>query len=231
MLRSGEEVLYVDPWLVPPNPSRSTHRSGTIPFSPEQVGRASAVLSTHEHADHCDLPTIVGINRSTGAKFIGPKSSSSKVLAGGLAASEVITVSPGDQVVLSPLIKIRAFESHDPYEPLAVMFVIETPRGNILHSGDTSYFEGFKRIGDNLDVQVALLNFGKQIPTPEKPYYMNAEKLATAARDLRAKIIVPMHWNLWIETREDPTPIIPILQRESPNSRLEIIDIGECLVV
>jgi L-ascorbate metabolism protein UlaG (beta-lactamase superfamily) len=230
-LRSGDEVIYIDPWLVSPDPARTTHRAGTVPFSPEQVSRATAVLSTHEHADHCDVRTITGINRSAGAKFIGPNSSTSKVLAGGLLASEITTVSPGDQIILSPSIKIRAFESHDLYEPLAVMFTIETPSGNILHSGDTSYFEGFKKIGDELDIRVALLNFGKQIPTLEKPYYMNAEKLARAARDLQAKIVVPMHWNLWIETREDPRPIIPILQQVSPNSRLEIIDVGDCLAV
>ena len=231
VLRSGTDVIYLDPWLVPPDASRTTHRSGTIPFSPEQVHRARAVLSTHDHADHCDVATIRGINRSAAAKFIGPSSSSSKVLAGGLPSSEIMTVEPGVQIALSPSITIRAFESHDPYEPKAVMFVIETPRGRILHSGDTSYFEGFKTIGDALDIQVALLNFGKQIPTPEKPYYMNAEKVAKAAKDLRAKIVVPMHWNLWIETREDPKPIFPLLERESPSSKLVIIDVGERLDV
>jgi L-ascorbate 6-phosphate lactonase len=231
VMRSGDDVIYIDPWLVPPDPSRTTHRSGTIPFSPEQVRRASAVLSTHEHEDHCNVQTILGINRVAGAKFIGPRSSVSKVLAGGLAASEITTVSPGDQITVSPTIKIRAFESHDPYEPLAVMLMIETPRGNILHSGDTSYFEGFKKIGNEFDIQVALLNFGKQIPTPEKPYYMNAEKVAKAASDLRAKILVPMHWNLWIETREYPQPIVPNLERESPNARVKIIDVGEKLEV
>jgi len=229
VLRAQDEVIYVDPWLVPPSPNRTTHRAGAIPFPPEKVRKAHAILSTHEHEDHCNIETIVGINKFTGAKLIGPKSSTAKAHAAGLSASEIDTISPGDQRAISHSFKIRVFESSDPYEPSAVMFLVETPRGSILHSGDTSYFEGFKQIGDSFRVDVALLNFGKQIPNPEKPYYMNAEKVARAAKDLRAGIVVPMHWNLWIETREDPRAISPFLEKESPKSKLEIVDLGEKL--
>jgi L-ascorbate 6-phosphate lactonase len=229
VVRAHREIIYIDPWLVPPDPSRTTHRGGTIPFPPEKIRMANAILSTHEHEDHCNVQTILGINKSAGAKFIGPKSSIAKALAGGLPASEVTMISPGDQRSIGSMFKLRVFESSDPYEPSAVMFLIETPRGNILHSGDTSYFDGFKKIGNRFAVDVALLNFGRQIPSPEKPYYMKAEKLAKAAKDLRARIVVPMHWNLWTETREDPRPILPILQRESPDSQLVILDLGQSL--
>ena len=189
------------------------------------------MISTHEHADHCDVPTIAGIVRSTGAVFIGPKSATDKAINGGLSSSKAITVSPGMKLEISPSFNVRVFHSSDPYEPQAVMILLETPTGNILHSGDTSYFGGFKEIGDGYSVDVALLNFGKQIPNPEKPYYMNAQKLAMAARDLRAKIVVPMHWNLWEETKEDPTRFEPILRIESPGSQFRVVNFGELLQV
>ena len=231
VLRYGDEVVYIDPWLVPPDPKRTNHRAYPIPFPPERVRKANAVISTHEHADHCDVPTIAGIVNSTGAVFIGPKSATDKVVKGGFPSSKAITVSPGMQIKISPSFNVRVFGSSDPYEPLAVMILLETPRGNILHSGDTGYFGGFKEIGDGCRVDVALVNFGKQIPTPEKPYYMNAQKLAMAARDLRAKIVVPMHWNLWEETKEDPRLIEPALKLESPNSEFRVIDFGELLEI
>jgi L-ascorbate 6-phosphate lactonase len=229
VVRTRDDILYIDPWLVPPDPSRTTHRAGGIPFPAENVRRAKAVLSTHEHEDHCNVATIFAINKSASARFIGPRSSTSKALAGGLIQSESTTISPGEQIAISPSVNVRAFQAEDLYEPQAVMLVIETPRGNILHSGDTSYFEGFQKIGYEFKIDVALLNFGKQIPNPEKPYYMNAEKLASAARDLGARIVVPMHWNLWMETREDPNPIRPVLKRESPSSDLQIVDVGQRL--
>jgi len=226
-IRYGDDVIYIDPWLVL-DPKRTTHRMFPVPFAPEKVRKAVAVISTHEHEDHCNVATVKGIVNSAGAVFIGPKSAVSKVVSGGLPESKTRTVFRSFTRI-SPSLGVRAFEAQDPYEPLAVMIMIETPRGNILHSGDTWYFPGFGEIRQKYRVDVALLNYGKQIPTPEKPYYMNPEKLVLAAKDLRAKIVVPMHWNLWEETREDPSPIKPLLKAESPQSELRIVNGGEVL--
>jgi L-ascorbate 6-phosphate lactonase len=229
VVRSGDEIVYIDPWLVPPGPERTTHRVYPPPFPPYAVRRALAVLSTHEHEDHCNTETLLGINRSTGARFAGPRSSAKKALAAGYPPSRVVILHPGDGYEVSPSLTVRAFQVRDPYEDSALMYLIETPRGNILHSGDTSYFEGFKEVGNVYRVDVALLNFGKQIPTSEKPYYMNADRLASAAMDLGARVVVPMHWNLWVETREDPSPIEAILRARSPGSKLVILEGGEKL--
>ena len=231
VIRYEEDVIYIDPWLVPPDSKRTTHRTFPIPFSPDKVKMAKAVISTHEHEDHCNVATITGIVNSSSAPFIGPISAVNKVVAGGLQKSNTITISVGEVLDISHSMRIRAFESRDPYEPSAVMILIETARGNVVHSGDTSYFSGFREIGEKFEIDVALLNFGKQIPTPEKPYYMSAEKVVMAARDLRAKILVPMHWNLWQETREDPNPIAGILKTESPETKLRIVDGGELLEI
>jgi L-ascorbate metabolism protein UlaG (beta-lactamase superfamily) len=229
VLRYQSDVVYIDPWLVPPDTSRTTHRTFPIPFTPENAKKVSAILSTHEHEDHCNVPTLSGLNKSTKAKLYGPISVFNKATKGGFPLRSIQTVAPRDILNITNEITVRVFQAHDPYEEHAVMFLIETPRGTIFHSGDSAYFDGFKRIGNAHKVDVALLNFGKQIPSPEKPYYMNAEKLALAARDLDARIVVPMHWNLWVETREDPSPIRNTLSSISPNSKLTVIEGGQKL--
>lgn len=231
VMRIGDEILFVDPWLVPPDPSRTTHRKYPPPFPPEAVKRAVAVVSTHEHEDHCNPETVIGISRSSGAVLVGPVSSIKKAVDHGYPESKAVTVSPGERYAASQNFSLRAFKANDPYEPSALMYLVETPRGNVFDSGDSSYFGGFKEIGDKYLVDVALLNFGKQIPTPDKPYYLSAEKVAFAARDLRAKVVVPMHWNLWTETLEDPGPIGPLLKSMSPGSKLVILDGGEKLEI
>jgi L-ascorbate 6-phosphate lactonase len=122
-----------------------------------------------------------------------------------------------------------AFDSSDPYAESALTYLIRTPRGNIFHSGDTNYFSGFQKVSESHKVTVAFLNFGKQIPSPGKSYYMNAEGVAKAARDLKASIVVPMHWDLWIEARDDPRTIEGPLRSISPNSRLLVLDAGQKL--
>jgi L-ascorbate 6-phosphate lactonase len=227
VIRSGDDVVYIDPWLVPPDATRTTHRIYPPPFPPNAVKKADVVLSTHEHEDHCNVETLLGLNGAAGAKLVGPSSSAKKALAGGFPSSDIVTLHPGENYFVSPSFEVVAFEGRDPYEPEALMYLMKTPRGNILHSGDTSYFDGFKKVGAEYRVDLALLNFGKQIPTPEKPYYMDAGKLSQAARDLNAKVVVPMHWNLWVETREDPEPVAHVLRSVSPGSRFQIIQGGQ----
>ena len=226
VMRYEDDILYVDPWLVPPDPTRRTHRAYPPPFPPEEVRKALAVISTHEHEDHCNPQTLLGIAGSSGATFLGPASSTKKALAAGYPPSRVVVLSPGDARALSPAFTVRAFEARDPYEPSALMYLIQTPRGSVLHSGDTSYFQGFKTLGDAFRVDLALLNFGRQVPTLDKPYYMSADKMASAARDLKARVAVPMHWNLWVETLEDPRQVEPILKTKSPDTKLLIIEAG-----
>jgi len=230
-LRIDDDVIYVDPYLIDPGSSEEFRRMNPVPFSPDRVRKAKAVLSTHEHEDHCNLETLRGLRDHTDALFIGPSSSTKKAISGGYPSSRVVTLSPGRSHEISPSFRATAFGSRDPYEPSAIMFLIETPRANIVHSGDTLYFEGFAKIGASQRVDIAMLNFGKQIPTPEKPYYMNAKSLAEAARDLKAKTVIPMHWNMWIEAMEDPRTIGPILKTISPSSRLEILEMGQKIVV
>ncbi len=230
VIRSSDAILYIDAWLVPPDPARTTRRTFPIPFSPESVNKATAILSTHEHEDHCNVPTLIGLNKNTKAPLIGPDSVVQKALKGGFPPSSISKVSDGDVIDLSEF-RVKVFKANDPYEESAVMYLIQTPRANIFHSGDSSYFDRFKEIGDTEDVDVALLNFGKQIPSPEKPYYMNSEKLSLAARDLRASIVIPMHWNLWVETREDPQQIKQVLSSVAPSSKLVILEGGQKLEI
>jgi L-ascorbate metabolism protein UlaG (beta-lactamase superfamily) len=226
-VRVGESVFYIDPYLAPPEPGRTQHRGGSIPFSPEEIRRASAVFSTHEHEDHCNCRTLLGFANYTDAPFVGPESSARKAVRCGYPEKRVVTLRPSETYQVKATIRVLAFQARDPYEEHALMYLVETPKGNLFHSGDTSYFEGFLRVGESHKVDVALLNFGKQIPTPEKPYYMNAQSVADAARDLRARVVVPMHWNLWVETREDPRPIEALLRATSPESRMQPVDYGE----
>jgi L-ascorbate 6-phosphate lactonase len=187
------------------------------------------VISTHEHNDHCDPATLHAFAECTDATFFGPASSARKAEQSGYPPSRVMTVASGETVEVSNSFKLKVFPSNDPYELQAVTYVIQTPRGNIFHSGDTNYFDGFRLVGESTAVDVALLNFGKQIPDPAKPYYMDAASVAKAARDLRAKTVVPMHWNLWLEGKDNPAKVEQELRKTSPASLYRKVDVGDLL--
>jgi L-ascorbate metabolism protein UlaG (beta-lactamase superfamily) len=224
-----EERVYIDPYLSVPDPSRPFHRAVPVPFPPEQIRKATAVLSTHEHNDHCDPNTLRAIGANTSATFFGPETSARKAGAAGYPLERIRTLEAGQAVDVSPSFRATVYHSRDLYEEHAVMYLIGTPHGNIFHSGDTSYFGGFRKAGADAQIDVALLNFGKQIPDPERPYYMDAEAVAKAAADLKAKVVVPMHWNLWKEARDDPAKVKAALSVESPASEYRELGPGEFL--
>ncbi len=67
-------------------------------------------------------------------------------------------------------------------------FVIAIKNGpTIYHSGDTAYFKDMETIGEGYPIDVALLNIGGH-------FGMEARWAAKAAKSVRTRIAIPMHF-------------------------------------
>ncbi len=75
-------------------------------------------------------------------------------------------------------------------------YLIRTKTGpTIFISGDTAYFDGFREIGDLYDIDLAILSVGAYEPRWfMKQSHMNPAEAVQAAKDLRAKKIMIVHW-------------------------------------
>jgi L-ascorbate 6-phosphate lactonase len=79
-LEHDETVLYVDPYLSDyvaqgADQPELWQREFPPPLDPRQISDATAVLCTHEHADHFDPLTLAGIaSASPGVRFLVPAS-------------------------------------------------------------------------------------------------------------------------------------------------------------
>lgn len=203
-VKGGGALIYIDPYFGG-SPSREWLRMTAVPVDPGEVRVADAILSTHEHEDHCHRGSVIPMMRNTRAVFIGPRSSAARVrswlVEEGLDASRVVEVEPGSSVEVKGL-RVRALASGDSNAESAVTYLVETPGGNLFHGGDTQYFPGLAEIGDRFAVDVAFISVGRA-PRGRRDY-MTACEAVKAALDLRARILVPMHYDLWKATREDP---------------------------
>jgi L-ascorbate metabolism protein UlaG (beta-lactamase superfamily) len=72
--------------------------------------------------------------------------------------------------------------------------VIKAGNRSIFHCGDTAYFDGFKEIGERYEIDVALLPIGAYDPPSGREVHMNPEEAVRAFIDLKAKMLVPMHY-------------------------------------
>jgi L-ascorbate 6-phosphate lactonase len=228
-VKGGSALIYIDPYFGG-SPSREWLRLIAVPVDPDEVRVADAVLSTHEHGDHCHRDTVIPVLRRTQAVFIGPRSSAARAKSWlaeeNLDASRVIEVEPGSVVEVKGL-RVRALASGDANAESAVTYLIETPGGNLFHGGDTQYFPGLADIGDRFTIDAAFISVGRA-PRGRRDY-MTACEAVKAALDLKAKILVPMHYDLWKATREDPQLVEHVAKVWRAPVEVVVLSLGDSL--
>jgi L-ascorbate metabolism protein UlaG (beta-lactamase superfamily) len=197
------KVLLIDPWLR--NPSNPEGRDGKNPLA--SLSKVDYILLTHGHRDH--VGDAVEIAKKTGAVLI-----SNPELAGNLVkladfpskqaetdaimgiggeiqiADGEVTVAMTAAVHSSSVFNPRAgaTEAERAYGGNPAGFVLIINNGpTIYHSGDTAYFKDMETIGEEYQIDLALLNIGGH-------FGMEPRMAAKAAKSVRAKLAVPQHY-------------------------------------
>ena len=83
----------------------------------------------------------------------------------------------------------------------AVNYLLKTPGGNIYHSGDSHFSIYFAKHGKDYDVDVAFASFGENpIGMQDK---MTSTDVLRMAENLRCKVVIPIHWDVWTNFAPD----------------------------
>ena len=152
-----------------------------------------AVLISHAHFDHLDLPSLRRIGRDV-AVFV-PKGVGGLVRRSGFR--RVTELAVGDEVAVGAL-SIRAVEAvHGgrrlPFVPHAeaIGYVVEGS-SSIYFAGDTELFDGMAGLVPSLDL--ALVPVWGWGATLGRGKHLDPERAAEAVRLLGPRIAVPIHW-------------------------------------
>lgn len=163
---------------------------------PELPAPLDAVLVSHLHYDHADVPTLRRIHAAV--PVIGPHGLR-RALAATAGLEDVREVHVGERVDVGLDAHVTAVPArHDGRRrPLgahadALGFVIEGDGARIYFPGDTDLFDGMERIGDG-GLDVALLPVWGWGPSLG-PGHLDPERAARAAALLRPRVVVPIHW-------------------------------------
>lgn len=163
-----------------------------LPLDPQSV---DAVLISHIHYDHLDLPSLRRLGRSS--LLVVPSGAGSLLRRHGF--EHVIEVEPGDEAQIRGA-TIRA--THAEHDSRRLPFGVETPALGYLVSGsvstyfagDTDLFGGMGAIADNLDVALLpVAGWGPSLP----PGHLDPRSAAEALGLLRPRIAVPIHWGTY----------------------------------
>ena len=197
------KVLLIDPWLK--NPSNPEAKDGRDPLA--SISKVDYILLTHGHRDH--VGDAVEIAKKTGAILISnPELAGNLVKLADFPAKQAetdaimgiggeIQIADGEvTVAMTPAVhsssvfnpKAGATEPERAYGGNPAGFVLIIKNGpTIYHSGDTAYFKDMETIGEEYQVDLALLNIGGH-------FGMEPRMAARAAKSVRAKLAIPQHY-------------------------------------
>ena len=184
-------------------------RLSPIPFSPESVTDGDWVLITHVHLDHCVPLTLIPIaENSPRCRFVGPPPVLAILRRHGIAesrlqlASETAWFSLGASLraIAVPAAHPTIVRDHDGGAH-CIGYVIEYLGRRVYHAGDTSIVEELlSRLKELAPLEIAFL------PVNERNYFrerrgiignMTIREAFALAEEIGAKVVVPMHWDMF----------------------------------
>lgn len=196
--------LLTDPLLR----ARIAHvRRIVAPPAPDTGAGVDAILISHAHHDHLDLPSLRGLDE--GIRVIAPAACAALVRRS--TAHEVVEVGPGARVQVGSVNVIAVDAAHDGRRfgvgpgRGAVGYLVEGS-ARVAFFGDTDLFAGMADLAGGLDL--ALLPIWGWGPRVEAGH-LDPERAARAAALLRPRIVVPIHWGTFagphVWWRADPS--------------------------
>ncbi len=204
---------------------------------PQTVGALDAVLLSHLHADHADLPTLRRLDRD--GPLIAPRGAGDWLRSHGL--SDVRELGVGEATTIGDLRVEVTPAAHDrsrrPLGPACdpVGYVV-SGSGTVYFAGDTDLFEEMAQLRGRIDVALLpVWGWGPRLG----PGHLDPDRAAQAAALIRPSLAIPIHWGtlraLWSSRstaarREGPArDFLERLAERAPGVQGRIMEVGERL--
>ncbi len=168
----------------------------------EDLPPIDAVLLSHNHSDHLDLPTLRRIEERVRAPVITGLGNAEylrrKGIPGGVDLGwwEGHDLAPGVRVTAVPAAHFSGRGLFDRDRTLWCGFVVEGPSGRVYYAGDTGWGPHFEEVRRRFGpMRLALLPIGAYRPRWfMKPVHVDPAEAVAAARVLEAETSVGVHF-------------------------------------
>lgn len=162
--------------------------------SPETLLPLNAVVLSHLHHDHLDVPTLAALGRET--RIVVPRRGARLLRRRGFRSVE--EVEPRSELEVGGVRVIVTEAEHDarrfkvgPAVP-AVGYVLEADR-QIYFAGDTDFFPGMEELAGADLVLLPISGWGRSVGRG----HLDPARAAEALRVLRPRVVVPIHWGTY----------------------------------
>jgi L-ascorbate metabolism protein UlaG (beta-lactamase superfamily) len=217
----GARVLFDPLWSDRCSPSRlvGPRRIHPVPVRLADVPRLDAIVISHDHYDHLDMPTVRELVWRQEAPFVVPLGVGAHLERWGVPGRRIIELDWDEShtvVVASESVKRAERASDAAGKPAVTLtataarhfsgrgfardttlwasWVLAGPTRRVFYTGDSGYFEGYAAIGDAhgpFDATLMQVGaYGEGWPD----IHMTPEDGVTAHLDVRGDLLIPLHW-------------------------------------
>ncbi|TCN25429.1 MBL fold metallo-hydrolase [Mesobacillus foraminis] len=241
LLKGKEEdgLLCIDPYLTSSieesNPETEFKRAFPPVLNPAMLQDLDGVLVTHGHDDHLDLSTIKEIARVSESQF-GIPAPLVTFVQEHLKNKDIYSAKDGE------VFKIKGFKitpipaAHTEYEKdssgnhLFLGYLIEVNGIRIYHSGDTIVTPELIEVVKAFKPNVAFLPInGADFFRTSRGIIgnMNSREAADFAAAVGVDLLVPIHYDLFPNNRENPAYFVDYLFQHYPCQKFHMMVPGE----
>jgi L-ascorbate metabolism protein UlaG (beta-lactamase superfamily) len=229
--QAGVRIL-TDPLLR----GRVAHVRRVVPVPcPEDLRDLDAVLISHAHADHLDVPSLRML--APPGRVVAPRGCADILGRAGLR--DVVELAPGEGCPVGSIGVGAVRADHDGRRhPLgrrmhALGFLVDGPT-RVYFAGDTDLYDGMAALAGQVDVALLpVAGWGPRLP----PGHLNPQTAASAAALIRPEVAVPIHWGTMrsLGTRPDGDPLAPVRAFEAavaslvPTTQVRVLAPGEAM--
>jgi len=191
-----------------PIPLRTLRRLSEPPCAPEDIPHIHAVLLTHSHYDHLDLPFLRHLGTST--HLIVPEGHAAWLARAGFSNVREVSwfashpLVPGVTVTATPAQHFTARSLWDRNLGHWCGWLLEGAGGTLWHAGDSGYCEAFREIGQRFGpIDFGMIPIGAYQPRHiMRSMHMNPEEAVQVFLETRCRRAVAMHWGTFRLTDE-----------------------------
>ena len=169
------------------------------PIALADTGRVDAVVISHDHYDHLDMPTVQAL-AARGTTFFVPLGIGAHLERWGVPRAQFRELDWNEEAELRGVrfvaLPARHYSGRGVKQDVTewASWAVIGPRHRVYFSGDTGYFDEFKRIGEQHGpFDLTLLKIGAYGETwPE--IHITPEEAVQTHLDVRGKLMLPLHW-------------------------------------
>lgn len=240
LMKAGGKYLITDP--VFEGAIIFVDRETPSPIDIDELPGLDYILISHGHYDHLDTDTLIKLNKKFSPEVISGPGYEDYFSSIGIKKRIPLdwweSYDDGEISIRSlpaqHWSKRTLFDSHG---MLWCSFIIDSAKMRYYWLGDGGYFRGFKEIGDKFGpFGIAFLPIGAYEPRWfMKSHHMSPEEALIAAKDLKTKRLIPIHWGTFDLTDEPlDLPLKEVKEKHYPfrnDFELKTLPIGGVHIV